>query len=457
MLTTRRLLLAVGFLVAVGSIAWAARDGGYGRYHALVIGIKDYQQLPVLETPINDASAVADLLRRDYGFSVDLLLNPTRYDMIRAINTLRARLGSGDNLLIYYAGHGVIDEETGEGFWLPVDAEPEIQAEWVPLNTVTNNIKAMRAKHVLVVADSCYSGTLTRAAPAGLKTDSARAAELDRLAAKRSRTALVSGGLEPVSDGGGDGHSIFARAFLNALRANRTVLDAHSLFTAIRRPVIVNAAQTPEYADIRMAGHDGGEFLFVPSAGQPKPAAAGQQAPATDRSTLDLAFWESVQRSDDPAAFKAYLRQFPDGTFAPLARLRLDALKGAAKPTPTEPKVAAVPRPAPPPVAEDAVAATGAWIGEVSFKPLSLIASAVEQVVCPIEVSLKNYKLKEYFSCGGDAWTISGTVEPDGKLRSTTLYSVGAAVYPLSGTLRRSSGKLSPKRSWMATVTLRPK
>ena len=80
---------------------------------------------------------------------------------------------------------------------------------------------------------------------------------------KKARTVLTSGGLEPVEDSGGGDHSAFAKAFLDVLTENRGVLDGHRLFTLMRRPVMVNSDQTPEYGDIRKAGHDGGDFLFV--------------------------------------------------------------------------------------------------------------------------------------------------------------------------------------------------
>ncbi len=67
-----------------------------------------------------------------------------------------------------------------------------------------------------------------------------------------------------MADAGGKGqHSVFASAFIGALKENSGVLDGISLFAKIRRPVMVNSDQTPEYADIRKAGHDGGDFLFV--------------------------------------------------------------------------------------------------------------------------------------------------------------------------------------------------
>jgi hypothetical protein len=84
-----------------------------------------------------------------------------------------------------------------------------------------------------------------------------------RIAQKRSRTVLTSGGLEPVLDTGGGPHSVFAKFFLTVLQENTDVLEGQQLFSAIRRPVVLNSAQTPEYSDIRYAGHEGGDFLFV--------------------------------------------------------------------------------------------------------------------------------------------------------------------------------------------------
>jgi len=74
---------------------------------------------------------------------------------------------------------------------------------------------------------------------------------------------MSSGGLEPVADSSGSGHSPFAAALIAALRANPGVLEATSLFAELRRPVALNSDQVPQFADIRMAGHEGGDFLFV--------------------------------------------------------------------------------------------------------------------------------------------------------------------------------------------------
>ena len=234
-------------------------DEEFGRFHALVIGNGVYETLPDLKSAINDAKAVAATLDGLYGFQVDLITNATRADVIRKLAELRRVLTEDDNLVIYYAGHGWLDKAAERGYWLPVDAREDDPTNWIDNASVTGSVRAMKAKHILVVADSCYSGSLTR----GIKVVVRSADYVQRMSAKKARTVLTSGGLEPVADSGGGNHSAFAKAFLDALRGNTGVMDGHQLFTLIRHPVMVNSDQTPEYGDIHKAGHDGGDFLFV--------------------------------------------------------------------------------------------------------------------------------------------------------------------------------------------------
>jgi len=234
-------------------------DVDFGQYHALVIGNNAYKNLPKLQTAVTDAKGVAKVLGEQYGFDVQLLLNATRNDILDALDDYRERLKVQDNLLIYYAGHGVLDEDSDRGYWLPVDARSNRRSGWVSNASITDSMRALDAKHVMVVADSCYSGTLVRGAKVQTKTPE----YIRRMAQKRARLALTSGGLEPVADKGGGDHSPFAQAFIDVLKGNPGVIDGTKLFTEMRRPVMVNADQTPEYSDVRKAGHDGGDFLFV--------------------------------------------------------------------------------------------------------------------------------------------------------------------------------------------------
>ncbi|MEW8301219.1 MAG: hypothetical protein AB2712_20420, partial [Candidatus Thiodiazotropha sp.] len=62
---------------------------------------------------------------------------------------------------------------------------------------------------------------------------------------------------------GSHGHSVFANAFLSVLQENTGILEGARLFSQLRSRVILAADQTPEYADIRKAGHEGGDFIFM--------------------------------------------------------------------------------------------------------------------------------------------------------------------------------------------------
>jgi predicted nucleic acid-binding Zn-ribbon protein len=245
-----------------------------GNYHALIIGNNKYQNLPSLETPIADAQAVDDVLRTRYGFKTKVLTNATRADILTAINDYRTTLKSEDNLLIYYAGHGDLDKANLRGYWLPVNAQRDNTTEWISDQSITDLIAQMAARHVLIVADSCYSGAMTRSSGVGLISkggDQAQVQRLIKLAKLPSRTVLTSGGEQPVLDAGGGGHSIFARVFMQVLRDNDSVMEGSTLYGALFDQVRQSAAkykvsQEPRYSQIVDAGHLNGVFLFIPRA-----------------------------------------------------------------------------------------------------------------------------------------------------------------------------------------------
>lgn len=224
--------------------------------HAILIGINDYDYFPKLRTAINDVNKLGDLLSNQYGFSVKIIENATRKEIINSIADYRRSVGVNDRLIIYYAGHGILDKRADEGFWLPVDAQKTDFSNMISNSTITSLVRSMPAKHVLLMVDSCFSGKLTRGVSISFESN-----EYDRMDNARSRTVLTSGGLEPVEDGSGQ-HSIFAKSLLRILENNPSKMFSSALFQRLRRAVVLNSDQTPEYADLMRAGHEGGEFIF---------------------------------------------------------------------------------------------------------------------------------------------------------------------------------------------------
>lgn len=308
-----------------------------GSYHALVIGNNAYQNIRKLKTAEADAKEVEIILRTQYGFKTKLLLNATREQIFTAFNSYRRELEPNTNLLIYYAGHGVNDEDINRAYWLPVDARMDNNSNWISADDITSNIRGIPAKHILIISDSCYSGTLTRDVGDRLPlAPSERLRYLQKMVAGKSRTLMASGGNEPVADGGGGNHSIFANALLRGLsQMDKGQFTANELFrNFVEESVAGRAKQTPEYNPLRDSGHESGDFVFVKiKAGDGKTVEVTVKTPITssfDPVVIELSFWESIKNSTDPDDFKDYLDKYPNGQFTGLARRRQTALKNAA-------------------------------------------------------------------------------------------------------------------------------
>jgi len=346
-----------------------AEDDLFGTFHALVIGNNDYKHFPKLNTAINDASVIAEVLRKRYGYTVQTLTNATRDDILRKLAELEQSLTDSDNLLIYYAGHGHLDDDADRGYWLPVDADKRIKANWISTADITDSLKASQAWHILVVADSCYSGTLTRSGEPSMQRGlSDRLDLLKRMYRKKIRMAMTSGGEEPVVDGGGSGHSVFANALIDILQNSEDSLTGQELFAQLRPRVMLNADQEPLYSDVRKSGVEdpGGDFVFVPrgwpqntvrNAAKSTSSERGSKLDDKARLTQDqmmkaiqsrlkkdfetqareeteLMVWKTAQEIGTAEAFKLYIGEYcgkGTGRFCDLARLKLNNARSGIK------------------------------------------------------------------------------------------------------------------------------
>ena len=211
-------------------------SGKLGSYRALIIGINNYQdtRIPDLETAVGDAKALGDLLVKKYGFKVKLLLDRKagKEAIYKALRDLAASTRHDDSVLIYYAGHGELDRLYDDGWWIPADAEAGNSLTYLGNVEVQQSMRSMKARHVLLIADSCYSGTLfgrARAMPSVITNKY----YLD-LYNEKSRWGMTSGNKEPVSDRGTGGHSVFAYQLLKALKqTERQYTSTQEIYTRI--------------------------------------------------------------------------------------------------------------------------------------------------------------------------------------------------------------------------------
>jgi uncharacterized caspase-like protein len=261
------------------------QDSRYlGNYHALIIGIDNYKEWNPLETAVKDAQALKEVLIQRYGFKKEKVVlrtdnKATRLRLIRDLRNLASNLGNQDNLLIYYAGHGQLDDLTGDGYWIPVEGKLKDPGTWISHSTIKNILSSQRVKgkNIVVVADSCYSGTLLRGGPSLLSfTQEGYHHKLLESAARRSRQVITSGGLEPVADGGRDGHSLFAYYFLKALKENRRqIIDLENLFHAyVWKPVTEIGDQRPNVGRLKTPMDEDGQFVLLTTDTKGQPASA---------------------------------------------------------------------------------------------------------------------------------------------------------------------------------------
>jgi len=250
-------------LNAKNNISYNIND--YGKYYALIIGNNEYHHLPNLKTAVNDAGVLSTLLEKKYNFNVVKLFNANREDILREFNVLRNKAGKEDNILIYYAGHGELDIETNISYWLPIDAAPKDTTFWIRTSTIAEELRGFQSKHILIVADSCFSGKILERALAVIEeTDTENDTWLKRNKTLKGRTALTSGNNEPVQDGSSkDRHSIFAKYFIKSLINNSKIITGKDIYENIKENIISNSKQTPLYERIPMADSEGGHFVFI--------------------------------------------------------------------------------------------------------------------------------------------------------------------------------------------------
>jgi len=248
----------------------------WGAYYALIIGINNYAEWPALKTAVKDATVVRDTLVSRYGFDKKNVIlrvdaEASRLQIIEDLRYLALSVGEHDNLLVYYAGHGQLDDLTGDGYWVPAEGKLKQSGTWVAnsyIKAVLSSEK-VKAKNVVVIADSCYSGTMLRGGPSLMSLKDQRYREkLAEKAALRSRQVISSGGVEPVADGGAEGHSLFAYYLINALRKNdREVIDLENLFhTQVWKPVTEIGNQRPNVGRLKTPMDQDGQFVLYNAA-----------------------------------------------------------------------------------------------------------------------------------------------------------------------------------------------
>jgi len=198
-------------------------SSGRGTTYALLAAVGSYQDknLSSLFSPVPDVKKIAGALG-SVGVkkhNIFTLFNPNKARFIETVDKIKEKFKAGDQLVVYYSGHGVLSSKTKEGYWSFRDtaAEPMRPNTWLSNNELRKRLLEFTKGGVLIVADSCFSGSFVKH-----YFDSASNLQFNHQ--DEARTTLTSGGVAPVADtaNGKSINSEFAVSFLQAIKRMKT-------------------------------------------------------------------------------------------------------------------------------------------------------------------------------------------------------------------------------------------
>jgi Caspase domain len=306
-------------VILSASCAYAARI-------ALVVGNDAYTHVTQLKNAGNDAKLMAQTLR-DAKFDVTYVANVDRINLWRAIETLGKKIQSGDEVVFFFAGHGVQIE--GDAVLLPVDIKPEsdkqVLREGLRLLDVQDELK--NAKISLLVIDACRDnpfpkqGTRSIGGNRGLVAPEVKGQAII-MAAGRNQKAL------DYVPGGSASNGLFTYEFVQIIKAG---VDIRSALAQVRDKVDdqarrANHEQRPSFIDDLR----GNFFFFAPIALTVQPAVASSVMRMQAADEIEQQAWEATKQLNSLAGYQTYIKEYPSGRYLALARINIAGLQPAA-------------------------------------------------------------------------------------------------------------------------------
>lgn len=274
-----------------------------GKNYLLAIGIDQYEHWPALHNAVRDAKDLVRILTTQYQFEQEHIhelydSDATEGKIYDAIRDLKKKMTEQDSLLVYYSGHGHYDKDFGHGHWVPVGAHVGNEDRYISNANILTYINALEAHHILMIVDSCFSGSLVVPNRSFIVDEN-----------YRSRRILSSGRMEVVSDGRPGENSPFAGMLLTRLKRNTDAsVTTTDLIQYVKKTIVGKSRQSPVDGRIQNSQDEGGEFVF-------------------HLKVNEAELWNRIQQKGTAQAYENYLSTYPEGQYVARARQQLLTLK----------------------------------------------------------------------------------------------------------------------------------
>jgi uncharacterized caspase-like protein len=320
-----RLMILAGFALTLVTASTAHAD----RRVALVVGNSAYASAASLRNPRNDASDMAETLKK-LGFEVELGLDLDQQNFAVTIEKFARALDGADVGLFFYAGHGL--QLNDKNYLVSINAKLEneflMSSETIDLTSIVRLMESKTAVN-LVFLDACRNNPLAENLRRGLEATK-RSANLGRGLARiepTSRDTLIAFAAAPgqVAADGNDRNSPFTASLLKNLP--RPAVEVSVMLKEVSadvRRATGNVQRPQQLSDMSRTFYFASAApVLANNASVPEQAAKTPSSvvPQGDDRAFDVAFWNAAQSANDCDSTRAYLTRFPSGIFVDLAKL----------------------------------------------------------------------------------------------------------------------------------------
>jgi hypothetical protein len=239
-----------------------AAEPVYANRKALVMGNDSYKAVAKLENAREDARLMAQSLTQ-VGYQVTLKLDLTEKDMKSALRGFKNQVEAGDEVAIFYAGHGV--QLANSNYLIPIDVagqdEEQIKDEGIALQRLLDDMTDKKVKFTLAMIDACRdnpfksNGRALGGGARGLAPTTAATGQMVVFSAGSGQQAL-----DKLGPNDKDKNGLFTRIFAREMQKPSVTIDR-----------VVRSVRTEVVKLARSVGHDQvpaiydqvvGEFYF---------------------------------------------------------------------------------------------------------------------------------------------------------------------------------------------------